>query len=106
MSQVANPKDFDDFGSFDILHGVVEEIAKRGDEAIFTAFEKCGYSKDYLISHANEFRIERWPSIDSKTFYHGDEKLFTIYKITDFTHDSMYSFSYQLDFYVIYHKNI
>lgn len=93
-----------DFGSFDILSDVVEEIAKRGDQAIFTAFEKYGYSKDYLISHANEFRVVCWLSNDSKTFYHCDEKLFTVYKITDFNHSSMYSFSYQLDFYVVYHK--
>ena len=85
---------------------MVEEIAKRGDKAIFTAFEKYGYSKDYLISHANEFRVEHRLSIDVKTFYHCDEKLFTIYKITDFTNSSMYSFSYQLDFYVVYHKKI
>ena len=98
--------DFDDFSSFEILQDVVEEVAKRGDQAIFTAFEKCGYSKDYLISHANEFHVECWLSHDSKTFYHCDEKLFTIYKVTDFTHSSMYSFSYQLDFYVVYHKKI
>lgn len=98
--------DYDDFGSFDILSNVVEEIAKRGDQAISTAFKKYGYSKDYLVSHADEFLVECWPSCGSKTFYHGDEKLFTISEITDFNHSNMYSFSYQLDFYVTYHKKI
>jgi hypothetical protein len=106
MSQFVNPKDFDDFGIFDILNDVDKEIAKREDEAIFTAFEKYGYSKDYLVSHANEFCTEYWPSCGSKTFYHYDEKLFTIYEITDFNRSSMYSFMYQLDFYVVYHKKI
>lgn len=73
------------------VHNYARDISAKFDKIGFDCLAKCGYSKDYILEHSWEFSMTRgplnWPigsdngSTTDYTFFHDDEKLFTIHEI-------------------------
>ena len=78
------------------INNYARDISAKFDEISFDCLAKCGYSKEYILVHNWEFFITRGPlnlpigsdigSTTDYTFFHGDEKLFTIHEIIGSTY--------------------
>lgn len=78
------------------VHDYARNISEKFDEISFDCLAKCGYSKEYILEHSWEFSMTRgplnWPigsdiaSTTDYTFFHEDEKLFTIHEIVGSTY--------------------
>ena len=63
----------------DIFQKIAREIRDKYEENLEKAFASCGFTKDYIVAHPGEFMVESMSHGDTKTYYHNDDKLFTIY---------------------------
>lgn len=66
----------------DVYQNAVQHISAETDQFIFDCFEHCGYSRDYILTHAREFSVQLGRK--KRTFCHNGEKLFDISEEPDF----------------------
>lgn len=103
-------KDPEDIVEFDRIQNmisfddIIKEIVDYRMQLLFEAFEHVGFSKDYILSHANEFHSQKFLSTDSYIFYHYNERLFDICIFSGFDSKDMYSFMYGINGWITYYK--
>lgn len=80
----------------DSIYDYARDICNKFDQIGFECLAKCGYEKDYILEHRQEFSMRRGPvfqplgrfsSGTDSTFFHLDKELFTIHEIIQNSYD-------------------
>jgi hypothetical protein len=88
MEAVMKPNDiFDitDFSQFenDVYERIVSDLKQNYEDFLFFCFEKCGFSRQYVLTHSAEFYREIIGTTglnSTSTYFHCGKKLFIIHE--------------------------
>ena len=67
----------------DVHERIVSDLLQNYEDFLFSCFEKCGFSRRYVLTHSAEFyrEIIRVTGLNStSTYFHRGKKLFTIHE--------------------------
>lgn len=84
---VTDITDFDQFKSptEELIDDILLKIGKSRDEFLMKCFENCGFSKEYVLSHLNEFYRESAFTDAWEIYYWRGDPIFRIDRFNAFS---------------------